>query len=143
MKKIVLLLATLSICLAAGAQEHLKFKNIPLDGPKKAFIQEIQKSDFRLIEEPRSSWHYIWESVPRRYQSGRTEAIRKATFSLRYRNISRFQYHIFTVRRRRKRVLSRRFSMNCIRFMRKRMRKADACIKNILINCLILPGQVR
>ena len=51
MKKIVLLLATLSICLAAGAQEHLKFKNLPLDGPTKAFIQEIQKSDFRLIED--------------------------------------------------------------------------------------------
>ena len=51
MKKIVLLLATLSICLAAGAQEHLKFKNVPLDGPKKTFIKEIQKNDFRLIED--------------------------------------------------------------------------------------------
>lgn len=51
MKKIILLLATLSICLVAGAQEHLKFKNVPLDGPKKAFITQIQKNDFRLIED--------------------------------------------------------------------------------------------
>ena len=51
MKKTVLLLATLGICLWAGAQEHLKFKNVPLDGPKKAFITEIQKSDFHLIED--------------------------------------------------------------------------------------------
>ena len=51
MKKIVLLLATLSICLVAGAQEHLKFKNVPLDGPRKTFIKEIEKNDFKLIED--------------------------------------------------------------------------------------------
>ena len=42
MKKIVLLLATLSICLWAGAQEHLKFKNVSIDGPKKAFLAELR-----------------------------------------------------------------------------------------------------
>ena len=51
MKKIVLLLVTLSICLLAGAQEHLKFKNVAIDGPKKAFLSELQKNDFRLIED--------------------------------------------------------------------------------------------
>ena len=51
MKKIVLLLATLSICLVAGAQEHLKFKNIPMDGPRKTFVQAIEKSEFHLIED--------------------------------------------------------------------------------------------
>ena len=29
----------------------LKFKNIPLDGPKKAFLSELQKADFHLIED--------------------------------------------------------------------------------------------
>ena len=51
MKKIVLLLATLSVCLWAGAQEHLKFKNVSIDGPKKAFLAELQKNDFHLIED--------------------------------------------------------------------------------------------
>ena len=51
MKKMILLLATLSICLVAGAQEHLKFKNVPIDGPKKTFLTELQKNDFHLIED--------------------------------------------------------------------------------------------
>ena len=51
MKKIVLLLATLSVCLWAGAQEHLKFKNVPIDGPKKTFLTELQKNDFHLVED--------------------------------------------------------------------------------------------
>jgi hypothetical protein len=50
MKKIVILLATLSICLAAGAQEHLKFKNIPLDGPRKDFVSKLEKNEFRVVE---------------------------------------------------------------------------------------------
>ena len=32
MKRTILLLVTLGICCWAGAQEHLKFKNIPIDG---------------------------------------------------------------------------------------------------------------
>ena len=51
MKRIVLLLVTLSICCWAGAQEHLKFKNIPIDGAKKAFVSELQKNDFHLVED--------------------------------------------------------------------------------------------
>ena len=51
MKKIVLLLATLVICTWAGAQEHLKFKNIPIDGTKKAFVSELQKNEFHLVED--------------------------------------------------------------------------------------------
>ena len=51
MKRIVLLLATLSICLVTGAQEHLKFKNVPIDGPKKAFLAELQKNEFHLVED--------------------------------------------------------------------------------------------
>ena len=51
MKKIVLLLATLSICCWAGAQEHLKFKNVPIDGTKKAFVTELQKNEFHLVED--------------------------------------------------------------------------------------------
>ena len=51
MKKIVLLLATLSICCWAGAQEHLKFKNVPIDGAKKTFVSELQKNDFHLVQD--------------------------------------------------------------------------------------------
>jgi len=51
MKKIVLLLAALSLFLMAGAQEHLKFKNIPIDGPKKVFLENLVKSDFHLVED--------------------------------------------------------------------------------------------
>ena len=51
MKKIVLLLATLSLCFVAGAQEHLKFKNVPMDGPKKDFVAQLQKNDFHLVED--------------------------------------------------------------------------------------------
>lgn len=51
MRKIFILLATLSICLWAGAQEHLKFKNVPIDGPKKAFLSELQKNEFHLVED--------------------------------------------------------------------------------------------
>ena len=51
MKKIILLLATMGICLLAGAQEHLKFKNVPIDGPKKTFLAELQKNDFHLTED--------------------------------------------------------------------------------------------
>lgn len=51
MKKIILLLTALSVFLLAGAQEHLRFKNIPIDGPKKAFIEELQKSEFHLMED--------------------------------------------------------------------------------------------
>ena len=50
MKKIVLLLATLSVCLLSGAQEHLKFKNIPLDGPRKDFVDKLLKNEFNLVE---------------------------------------------------------------------------------------------
>ena len=51
MKKIVLILATLGICCWAGAQEHLKFKNVPIDGAKKAFVAELQKNDFHLVQD--------------------------------------------------------------------------------------------
>lgn len=51
MKKILLLVSVLSLCLAAGAQEHLKFKNVPIDGPKKAFVDELQKNEFHLVED--------------------------------------------------------------------------------------------
>ena len=51
MKKIFLLLAVLGICLAAEAQEHLKFKNVPIDGTEKAFVSELQKNDFHLVQE--------------------------------------------------------------------------------------------
>ena len=51
MKKIILLLATLSICCWTGAQEHLKFKNVPIDGTKKAFVAELQKNEFHLVED--------------------------------------------------------------------------------------------
>ena len=51
MRKFFILLAALGICLWAGAQEHLKFKNVPIDGPKKAFLAELQKNDFHLIED--------------------------------------------------------------------------------------------
>ena len=51
MKKIVLLFATLGVCLLSAAQEHLKFKNIPIDGPKKSFITSLQQNDFHLIQD--------------------------------------------------------------------------------------------
>lgn len=51
MKKIILLISVLCLCLGASAQEHLKFKNIPIDGPKKAFIDELQKNDFHLVND--------------------------------------------------------------------------------------------
>lgn len=51
MKKIVLLLSALVLCLTASAQEHLKFKNVPIDGSKKAFLENLQKSDFHLVED--------------------------------------------------------------------------------------------
>lgn len=51
MKKIVLLLATLGICCWAGAQEHLKFKNIPIDGPEKAFVDALCQSEFHLVND--------------------------------------------------------------------------------------------
>ena len=51
MKKMILLLATLSICCWVGAQEHLKFKNISMDGAKKTFVSELQKNDFHLVED--------------------------------------------------------------------------------------------
>ena len=50
MKKIILLLSVLCFCIGASAQEHLKFKNIPIDGPKQAFIEELQKSEFHLVD---------------------------------------------------------------------------------------------
>ena len=50
MKKIILLLSVLCFCIGAGAQEHLKFKNIPIDGPKQAFIEELQKNEFHLVD---------------------------------------------------------------------------------------------
>ena len=51
MKKIVLLLAALVVFVGAGAQEHLKFKNVPIDGPKKTFVAQLQENDFHLIED--------------------------------------------------------------------------------------------
>ena len=51
MRKVFILLATLSLCFWAGAQEHLKFKNVPIDGPKKAFVAELQKNEFHLVED--------------------------------------------------------------------------------------------
>ena len=51
MKKIVLLLAALGICLQAGAQEHLKFKNIPIDGPEKAFVEALCQNEFHLVND--------------------------------------------------------------------------------------------
>ena len=51
MKKIILLISVLCLCLGASAQGHLKFKNIPIDGPKKAFIDELQKNDFHLVND--------------------------------------------------------------------------------------------
>jgi hypothetical protein len=50
MKKIVLFISVLCLTVMAGAQEHLKFKNIPIDGPKQAFIDELQKNEFHLID---------------------------------------------------------------------------------------------
>ena len=51
MKRIVLLLATLGICCWAGAQEHLKFKNIPIDGSKKAFVEALCQNEFHLVND--------------------------------------------------------------------------------------------
>ena len=51
MKKVFLLLATLGICFVASAQEHLKFKNVPIDGTEKAFVSELKKNDFHLVQE--------------------------------------------------------------------------------------------
>lgn len=51
MKKIFLLLPILFICLGTAAQEHLKFKNVPIDGPKKAFLEALQKNEFHLLED--------------------------------------------------------------------------------------------
>ena len=51
MKRIILLLATLCLCCWAGAQEHLKFKNIPIDGPEKAFVDALCQSEFHLVND--------------------------------------------------------------------------------------------
>ena len=51
MKRIVLFLMTLGICCWAGAQEHLKFKNIPIDGPEKAFVEALCQNEFHLVND--------------------------------------------------------------------------------------------
>ena len=51
MKRIVLFLATLGICFGAGAQEHLKFKNIPMDGPEKALVEALCQNEFHLVHD--------------------------------------------------------------------------------------------
>ena len=51
MKKIVLFLVTLGICSLAGAQEHLKFKNIPMDGSEKAFAEALCQNEFHLVND--------------------------------------------------------------------------------------------
>ena len=51
MKRIVLFLVTLGICCWAGAQEHLKFKNIPIDGPEKAFVEALCQNEFHLVND--------------------------------------------------------------------------------------------
>ena len=51
MKRIVLFLMTLGICCWAGAQEHLKFKNIPIDGPAKAFVEALCQNEFHLVND--------------------------------------------------------------------------------------------
>ena len=51
MKRIVLFLVTLGVCCWAGAQEHLKFKNIPMDGPEKAFVEALCQSEFHLVHD--------------------------------------------------------------------------------------------
>ena len=51
MKKILLFVIAASICVALNAQEHLKFKNVPIDGPMKEFLQKIQQKDLKLTEE--------------------------------------------------------------------------------------------
>ena len=51
MKKIVLFLSVLCLTVMASAQDHLKFKNIPIDGPKKAFIEQLEKNEFHLIDD--------------------------------------------------------------------------------------------
>ena len=51
MKKIVLFLSVLCLTVMASAQDHLKFKNVPIDGPKKAFIEQLEKNEFHLIDD--------------------------------------------------------------------------------------------
>lgn len=51
MKRIILLLSVLCLCLGASAQEHLKFKNIPIDGPRKAFVEALCNSDFTKVND--------------------------------------------------------------------------------------------
>ena len=51
MKRIILLLVTLGICSWVGAQEHLKFKNIPIDGPEKAFVEALCQNEFHLVND--------------------------------------------------------------------------------------------
>ena len=51
MKKIVLFLSVLCLTVTASAQDHLKFKNIPIDGSKKAFIEQLEKNEFHLIDD--------------------------------------------------------------------------------------------
>ena len=51
MKKAILLLLTLCICCWVGAQEHLKFKNIPIDGPEKAFVEALCQNEFHLVND--------------------------------------------------------------------------------------------
>ena len=51
MKRTILLLVTLGICCWAGAQEHLKFKNIPIDGPEKAFVEALCQNEFHLVND--------------------------------------------------------------------------------------------
>ena len=51
MKKFLLTVFAATLCLSLSAQEHLKFKNVPIDGPIKAFLQNIQQKDLKLIEE--------------------------------------------------------------------------------------------
>ena len=51
MKKILLTLLATMLCLAMSAQEHLKFKNVPIDGPLSEFLQKIQQKDLKLTEQ--------------------------------------------------------------------------------------------
>ena len=49
MKKLLLLLACWVICLFANAQEHLKFKNIPIDGSVENFVQKLKLQGYKDV----------------------------------------------------------------------------------------------